>query len=82
MSRTSVLIVAGFALGSLFSFGAGAFPVASSGSQSAGNIIFVAEGCGRGEHREHRRCVLDRPLRHVCGPHHHYSEFRHQCVHD
>jgi hypothetical protein len=80
MSRTSALIFAGVALGTLYSFSAGAFPVASSDSHSAGNVILVAEGCGRGEHREHGRCEPDRPR--ICPPHWHFSAFRDRCVHD
>jgi hypothetical protein len=82
MSRMSTLVFAGVALGALYSFSAGAFPLASPASPSASNFIQVADRCGRGEHREHGRCVDDRPRHRVCPPHWHFSPFRDRCVHD
>jgi hypothetical protein len=66
----------------LYSFSASAFPLASPASPSASNVIQVAEGCGRGEHREHGRCEQDHPRHRICPPHEHFSEFRGRCVHD
>jgi hypothetical protein len=82
MKTTSALVFAGMALGAFYSFSAAAFPVASSGSQATGNIILVADDCGRGEHREHGRCYPDRPHHRVCPPHWHWSEGRDRCVHN
>jgi hypothetical protein len=84
---SKMFVFAGVALGALYSFSAGAVPLAPPASPSASNIIQVAEGCGRGEHREHGRCVNDHRHeeheRHrVCPPHWHFSEFRDRCVHD
>jgi hypothetical protein len=79
MRMTSALVFAGMALGA-FSFGASAFPIASPVSQSAQNVIQVAEGCGRGEHREHGRCYPDRPHERICPPGWHWGPVVGRCV--
>lgn len=80
MMRTSALVFASVALGTVYSFSAGAFPVASPNSQSASNVIQVAEGCGRGEHREHGRCYPDHPRERICPPGWHWGPVVGRCV--
>ncbi|HEY1543676.1 MAG TPA: hypothetical protein VGG01_14785 [Xanthobacteraceae bacterium] len=80
MSRTSALVIAGAALGTLLSFSAWALPISAPSSNSASNIILAAEGCGRGEHREHGRCEPDRPHHRICPPGFHFSDRADRCV--
>lgn len=80
MSRTSALVFAGVALGTLYSLSAWAFPISAPSSNSASNIILAAEGCGRGEHREHGRCYPDREHHRICPPGFHFSERVDHCV--
>jgi hypothetical protein len=80
MSKTSALVFAGVTLGAMCTFGASAFPAASVDAKSPRDVILAAEGCGRGEHREHGRCQPDRPPHRVCPPGWHFSVARDRCV--
>jgi hypothetical protein len=78
MSRTSIVALAGVALGSFLSVSAWAFPAAPVDSKAPSNVILAADGCGRGNHRgEHGRC--ERDDRDHCSRGRHWHEGHGRC---
>ena len=80
LARTSAFVCAGVMLGALCSLTASAFPTASPGAKSTPDVTLVAEGCGRGEHREHGRCYPDHPRERICPPGWHWGPLVERCI--
>ncbi|MBO0758930.1 MAG: hypothetical protein J2P54_24040 [Bradyrhizobiaceae bacterium] len=77
MTKTSGLVLAGIALGSFLSVSAWAFPAAPADSKASSGIILVADGCGRGSHKEHGHCARDE--RDHCARGRHWHEEHGRC---